>query len=62
LSVEGGTVEIDKCQLICTSCQHPMTVPCGSARPQVCPNCKSKDIDCLKRIGKDQTIKKCWRD
>jgi uncharacterized protein len=62
LSVEGGTVEIDKCQFVCMACQHRMAVPCGAERPGVCPKCKSNDIYCSKKIGPDQTIKKCWRE
>ena len=61
LSVEGGTVEIDRCRFICTTCRHTWSVSCGTERPKECPQCKSVDVCCSKNIGEGKHNQKCWR-
>lgn len=62
LSVEGGAVEINKCSFICNHCKHSWYIPCGMERPDECPECKSLDFCCSKKIGQNNNLKKCWRD
>jgi uncharacterized protein len=62
LSIEGGAVEIDRCSFMCAECRHTWSVQCGTGRPKECPQCKSENVCCSKKIGLDTNLKKCWRD
>jgi uncharacterized protein len=62
LSVEGGTVEVDTCRFICSECRHTWSIRCGTERPGACPQCKSVEVRCLKKIGEAGNLKKCWRN
>jgi predicted DNA-binding protein (UPF0251 family) len=62
LIVEGGTVEIKRCSFICGVCRYTWSVRCGSEKPSECPNCKSKEFNCAKKIKQGITLTKCWRN
>ena len=61
LSIEGGPVQVDRCGFTCTVCRHTWKVQCGTERPKECPQCKSSDVCCSKKIGDSENLKKCWR-
>jgi predicted DNA-binding protein (UPF0251 family) len=61
LSVEGGSVEIDRCSFACAACNHAWSVPCGTECPKECPKCKSVEVCCSKKLGEKGNLKKCWR-
>jgi predicted DNA-binding protein (UPF0251 family) len=61
LSIVGGTVEVDRCRFTCTVCRHTWSVQYGTERPKECPQCKSSDVCCSKKIGDSGNLKKCWR-
>lgn len=62
LSVRGGAVEIDRCSFVCAACRHTWSVQCGTGRPKECPQCKSENVCCSKKISLDTNLKKCWRN
>jgi uncharacterized protein len=62
LLVEGGTVEIKKCTFMCSDCRHTWSITCGSAKPSECPECKSSEFNCIKKIKKGTNFNKCWKD
>lgn len=62
LAVEGGKVEMDACRFTCAKCRHTWAVQCGTKRPDACPQCKSVDFCCSKKIGLSKNFKKCWRN
>jgi len=44
LEIEGGVVRMMERQFVCSECKTGWSVPCGSARPDECPKCKSSNI------------------
>jgi uncharacterized protein len=62
LSVGGGMIEINRCSFVCGACRHTWSIPCGTGRPGACPQCKSTDFGCSKKIKDGATINKCWRE
>jgi predicted DNA-binding protein (UPF0251 family) len=44
LEIEGGVVRMMERQFLCSECKNGWSVPCGSARPDECPKCKSSNI------------------
>jgi predicted DNA-binding protein (UPF0251 family) len=62
LVVEGGTVEIKRCTFMCDACRHTWSIRCGDEKPGECPQCKSKDFSCVKKISQGTNITKCWRN
>jgi predicted DNA-binding protein (UPF0251 family) len=61
LSIVGGTVRVDRCRFTCIVCRHTWSVPCSKERPKECPQCKSSDVCCSKKISEAGNLKKCWR-
>jgi uncharacterized protein len=61
LVVEGGTVEIKKCSFVCDVCGHTWSMRCGSEKPGECPQCKSKEFNCAKKIKQGTPLTNCWR-
>jgi uncharacterized protein len=62
LVVGGGTIEIKRCNFICNVCKHTWSITCGSEKLKECPQCKSIEFNCLKKIKDGITINKCWRN
>lgn len=63
LSVTGGNIQIDKCLLVCASCNHTWSVRRGAEKPAACPDCGSFDFRCSKKIGLNENNSiKCWRN
>jgi uncharacterized protein len=44
LSIEGGSIMMNERSFTCSQCNHVWPVPCGTCRPNQCPQCKSEDI------------------
>jgi uncharacterized protein len=45
LCIEGGTVEMARKRVFrCRTCKARWELPCGTGRPQKCPECKQEDI------------------
>jgi uncharacterized protein len=61
LTIEGGHVELQNCQLECDKCQNEWTIPCGSKFPEVCPECGDGNFNCLKKSTENHK-QKCWRN
>jgi uncharacterized protein len=62
LVVEGGSIEIKKCNFLCNACKHTWSITCQSEKPSECPECKSKEFNCLKKIKEGINFNKCWRN
>jgi uncharacterized protein len=62
LMVEGGAIEIKRCNFICSVCKHAWSITCGSEKPGECPQCKSTEFNCLKKIKEGTNFNKCWRN
>jgi predicted DNA-binding protein (UPF0251 family) len=61
LTISGGTVEIKECTLICISCHHEWSFSFETKKPIDCPQCKSSDINCLKKHTQGLPFNHCWR-
>jgi uncharacterized protein len=62
LVVQGGSIEIKRCNFICNACKHTWSITCQSEKPGECPQCKSIEFNCLKKIKDGINFNKCWRN
>lgn len=44
LKIEGGVFKMMQRKFVCYDCRKEWSVPCGTQRPQNCPECKSTNI------------------
>ena len=45
IKIEGGFYQMEGLRIfLCSDCKHQWEIAFGSGRPQVCPQCKSKNI------------------
>ncbi|MFZ5432254.1 MAG: DUF134 domain-containing protein [Calditrichota bacterium] len=45
IRIEGGNITMnDQRTFVCNHCQHRWQVPCGTPRPNQCPECKSTNV------------------
>ncbi|MCW8926447.1 MAG: DUF134 domain-containing protein [Xanthomonadales bacterium] len=51
LRIEGGEFTMIERKFKCDDCQHEWTVPFGTGRPNVCPQCGSKRLHHSQRDG-----------
>ena len=54
LKIEGGTVEIMERYFMCYDCKNEWALPCGVARSNECPKCKSNNFHRMPHIIEDQ--------